>query len=605
MDLNTGQQIDFKKRSGVLDFTTIQGSVSVPFDLPITDTNRKALDYIDEPASTSQITAEYEAILDVGGVLYSTGKFVLEQAQKKSLISGYFKADAGKVSDQANNSILDYLSDSVNLSSAAAAYQAPYSDLTSDFVFPWLNYRSQIFAAVRINPDTGELESSTIPFRRNANQGNVLCLCMKIKYILQRVIEGLGFTPIIEANDYLFNNSIFIGRQFLEDFTGGPLSLEVKDYAPDVSLASFLRSVRVFFGIAVSFNSSNNTCKVSYVKDLINTNNFKDLTYAAAPYPLKEKIAIPDSGTFSFGFTPSSDEEQIAPVNRQQDLPDPELNLGKIALVKLENRFWKASAFRDDTGSINNFHWQPEYPALFSQEQSSIPSDMKCDFVPVSNGFTFIHQYRLGDARIVNNGSGKVRIEGLIPALFGFLVSSGTIAIRITNIEDYGNEFHLTGNRNSTYIDLLTLDYQADFFNVDFDWAETNLNAIIPDVLEEFQTLPMVSIWHGLRGSASPYLYASSSNLDIDALTELLSVALRWEGAEGIIAQQFTEYIQLSSLPVQFTHQLLLKITDLLNFDPLEKARIDGLNYLTTILTAKLENRRNEDIACELEGRSV
>ncbi|MGB0521436.1 MAG: hypothetical protein ACPGJS_00680 [Flammeovirgaceae bacterium] len=549
------QQIRLKLKSGLLNFEVIEPTVSYPFDLPYTDANRRAFGHIDQVASTRKFAQEYEAQLEVDGLLLNTGKFVLEKVIPYDRFSGYFKADAGTISSRKEESILHFLDEVLSFNHYTDAYSAQYDALDSDFVFPKLNYRT---------------ESSLFhnyPFAVTANAFNRLCLCVKLKYVLTKVLEGLDFEPVYLVDDYLFNQAIFIGKRFLSSTPAGAFTLAVRDYVPDMTVSAFLRSIKAMFGIALSFNSRTGKCKIGYLKDILSATNALDWTDRAVPRPEIEEPESQGSGTFSFGYAAEANEEQLTPVVTAQDLPDAFENLDKVCLVLRENQYYKASTYNTPS-ETSSYGWQVAYPALLNQEVEGIGKAVSCDFVPLPNSFQFIYKYT--EAKIVDNGNGKVRITGL-----GRNFPEQPL-IRITNVRSLGNEWQATTNRQANFIDLPFLDYEQDENNVEFEWQFGDNNELLPDVQLELQQQPLVSLWHGVHN----YRYASAAGYSLTASFQLSPTALRWEQNGGLIADQFSDFIELLQNGKQVTHQVWLKLVEVLNFDSFRKVRIDGSEFV-------------------------
>lgn len=566
VQLVPGQEIRLKIKSGLLNFEVIEPTISYPFDLPYTDANRRAFGHIDQVASTRKFSKEYDAQLEVDGLLLNTGKFVLEKVVPYDGFSGYFKADAGIISSRKEESVLNFLDEVLTLSHYSDAYSGQYDGLDSDFVFPKLNYRTE------------KSLFHNYPYATTANTFNRLCLCVKIKYVLTKVLEGLGFEAVYLIDDYLFNQAIFIGRQFLSSTPTNNVQLAVRDFVPDMTVSAFLRSVKAMFGIALSFNSRTGKCKIGYLKDILSSTDVVDWTAKASPRPTIEQSKSQGSGTFSFGYAPEAGEEQIEPVITKNDLPIAFEHQEKVCLVLRENQYYKAQAFESPAGTTQ-YAWQVAYPALLSQELEGLGKDVHCDFVPLPNSFRYIYHYT--DAKIIDNGNGKVRITNLGR---GFPEQP---TIRLTNVRNLGTEWQATTNRESFHIDLPFLDYVEDESNVEFEWQVGDNNEPLPDVQLELQQHPMVSLWHGLQGISSPFRYAASSGYALVANFKLSPTALRWEADGGLLANQFADFITLMQHGKQVAHKTRLTLVDLLNFDPFRKVRIDGNEFVVGALEGK------------------
>ena len=68
---------------------------------------------------------------------------------------------------------------------------------------------------------------------------------------------------------------------------------------------------------------------------------------------------------------------------------------------------------------------------------------------------------------------------------------------------------------------------------------------------------------------------------------------LRW-GDNGLIASQFLDFIELLDGGKQVEYQGNLKLVDLVNFDPFQKIRIDGDEFVMAELEADLGQGRRE-----------
>ena len=560
LELFVGQTLSIKKKSGLLNFEVIEPTISFPFDLPYTPANIRAFGHIDQLASTRKFAKEYEAQLEVDGLLLYVGKFVLEKVIPKTQFSGYFKADAGSISTQGETSILDFLEEQVSLNHYSDAYSNHYASLESDFVFPKINYRTErsIF--------------HNFPYAIAANSFNRLCLCVKISYVLKKLVEGLGFAPVLLIDDYLFNQAIFIGSKVLTSTPAGAFSLAVRDYVPDMSVSAFLRSIRATFGIALAFDSRTGKCKIGYLKDILTTTAASDWTAKAAPHPELERMGDGSGGTFAFDSFEKLEEEKIAPVDKKLALPSAIENEGKLCLVRWENQYYKAMVQTTSLES-NVYVWEPFAPALDPLTFTDIDFEVKTDFAPLPNSFSFVYTY--SKAKIIDNGSGKVRITGLgrdFPE---------EVVIRITSVRALGDTWQATANRSSNYIDLPFLDFIEEESGVEFEWLVSNNNELLPDARLDLQDKPMISLWHGNA-------YANASGIAADGSAQL-SPALRWE--DGLVSAQFTEFLELLQFGKQITHKARLKLIDLINFDPFEKIMIDGNVFVIGELEGKMGNK--------------
>jgi hypothetical protein len=632
-DLLKTQTLELNQFSDFFNLEIVKATVSLPFNLPKTPTNRKLFKHVDIPASNQPITKEFPAVVEIDGLVAKEGVFVLTGIKKE--FEGFIKADAGLFSPIKDNLIGSFVDELLGVPLINAGFfvdfQATYTqffdgrfdNISSPVVFPEFiadmeceALRNDTASRTGNNPDfftridsefgipVEVLDSPFAPF-------------VKIKYILQKVIESQGFRAIFETSDlYVFEQACLIPtKATLEN------QMNLSEFIPEMKVAEFIASIKKM-GLAFKFNSHNSTCTITPFKDIIAEKSHKELTPFIIPdsLDLKNLELNPEIVNLEFAESQETDGITIAKrlaSNETTFVSNGDILVNEYVLVDNVNAYYQKQSYTQQPNNAVGIddYFSRHIPATFIQQSEGFDKDVKSGFIPCPNSTKI--QRGVGEGPNLNGEGNPKPIGKFITEVFGISLDQVNY-YRILDSEEYGDCWHVLetyGTYNNFYR-IATLNFVAEVtsFEAEVEYVlDGGRNR--PYISADLAGKPLITLWHGLQtsnetGSTEKYRFASSGNWSPNGNIKLAETAFRWEDsfreADGIESQLFQEFTQVSQNRKSFTYEGKLKLSDCLNFDPFQKILIDWVEYLVVSFKPTYHNARpNERVDVELELRRV
>lgn len=272
----------------------------------------------------------------------------------------------------------------------------------------------------------------------------------------------------------------------------------------------------------------------------------------------------------------------MASVNTVSDLPAAQL--GSVALVKDENKFYEAQAIT--VGDASFVDWRPSEAANIDGSAARGAMDVQTLFVPISNSLIFY--FTAENVKIREYApTGKIKLEGL---LYRGL-KKGEIQYRIIEPEELSTGWYTDLNPTATASDdpVLNIAYTKDFDNCVVEYRTTLPyfdSKLMPDIPEE--VAPYIALHHGEVESAESdlYGYAGPTSFLPDGSGDRIDVQdLTWE---SILANRMLLAKTIMEQGKEAAHTLYPKLADAVQFSPFNPVIIDGVHYLPISFDADL-----------------
>lgn len=263
--------------------------------------------------------------------------------------------------------------------------------------------------------------------------------------------------------------------------------------------------------------------------------------------------------------------------------------------------------------------WRPGF-LVDSAFVSSLYQNVKSSFAPAPNLEVIVWEQN-ADVED-NNGAVLLRNTPIFIAMED-LGEFPNYRVRILDlVDEYGDAFHITsynhniiasgtGQPSRAVVSIDQLNFAGEhlqhpielYFRMPHE--DTNINGYMemPEVKTEWEGKAIISLWHGI---VNAYRFASSGNYTPDEQSpqQINDTALRWEESDGIINKAYPSFIGADQTRKLFRFDGFIKLSDVLNFNPLEKVLIDHVKYLPIRVESVFRgDRRNDKTRVEIELR--
>lgn len=596
VDLLPDTEIEITENREVFDLNKVEGTSSIPFDLAPSAQNRRLFGFIDEPSSTAVFETEYEASLAFGSGLTIEGVFILRKVKKRQTLNGYFYADAAALASEADTRIRDLVAGEIEVLQKSDV-DLINADPATNFVFATYyvaqqNDKGDFFLRFNEVPGTG-LQT----YYPN----------LKLRYIIELVFAGLGYTVQMDFADATFDQCIWIDRTIPFLNTVFPNRWQRADLCPDVSFTEFLRSIRAVFNLKVTIDPSAKRATFEKIQDLYESSseNFTDYFIPEVEIERIDEEDLEES-VISFSVAPQNelDEVEFLPdVRRFPFTAPPAADAGKILTVEFDCYYYQVVELENPVSGTPTYEYVPFARNTVPQAIAGLTDDVESLLSPAP---TQEMQYQDSQGvELVDNGSGKVRLKIDGSIRFGpGAVGLGKIRLIGEDIP-YDRQFVDITAISTTFVDL-DMNYIEDV-TVDFQFRiRINEPApILRDVYAE-DAGGGLSVFYGRNSGINglgDYYYASPSVFDTDFTTVLGVASLIFKTEYGLFAQYYQAVAQrIGSAVKKATFSLWLPVW-LLSRRKANFIVLDGVRYLVSQFKFKLSNRTQRRAQCTVEGR--
>lgn len=628
VDLPKGTSIKLEKPSGLLQFDAMEPTITQQLRLPPTPLNQKRFGHLERPASASVFAPIDGAMLEYRNLAIAEGQFVINSASRHGL-EGFFRADAGALAEARDRKIGDILA-GLSVVIGVGAYphtDAPFSNgLNDDVVFPpsvgratpiykterapvrsdrtalygasgtGRNFakgydrnagyardqntraKTEEFSATRQGVEEMVVYNMAPPYTYGRAVPKKYLPAFKLMHLLDELAKELGYLLDVVSPDYTMRQAVlFAWRPAIRSF--GEYERSYSYFLPELTLSEFLSSMRAI-GISIYIDSK--ARKLTAVPFSSTASRPpKDLSYCAEASPKISEAFGDEPSAFSWGL-PSSMKATMASVNTVSDLPAAQL--GSVALVKDENKFYEAQAIT--VGDASFVDWRPSEAANIDGSAARGAMDVQTLFVPISNSLIFY--FTAENVKIREYApTGKIKLEGL---LYRGL-KKGEIQYRIIEPEELSTGWYTDLNPTATASDdpVLNIAYTKDFDNCVVEYRTTLPyfdSKLMPDIPEE--VAPYIALHHGEVESAESdlYGYAGPTSFLPDGSGDRIDVQdLTWE---SILANRMLLAKTIMEQGKEAAHTLYPKLADAVQFSPFNPVIIDGVHYLPISFDADL-----------------
>lgn len=577
--LYAGTEITWEVEDDILDFSSLGAGYSWPITLP-RDGNEHIFHHGGDPDHPDNRFRTYDGFqILVGGNAWWSASFILEEATDTSY-SGSLSTVNSRYYDHKDRSIRDILT-------GKATFTATGLD-TDAIKYPRLHYYNCPASPGAANPvvNTG---------------GTVYVPCFRALYIIEQCLESIGMSfdnKFTVHDDDIYH--LILVHNISTTFT---TNLPMEDFIPDITLGQLISDICVLSASFASIDPEDNT-------RLILT-SFERMRTRTQKVDLKDKLAKPGVSRSSL---PDGVSISYTNLNKdvilKQTLPQLEGNyvgvylssgsfeastpsLGDYAYCRGENAYYKV--LPQYTGNQVDRYQEPfrdRRPT--SARANSI--NLQVYSLPASKQ-KYAYLEAEGSFKIVN-GSGKIRIEGDIPAQFQATYTTFTDSeISFVDAEDadiYGlsGEYLGISSLSSSAI-VSTEDWSQDvtlkklILRIPLDYYLSVIGAAVHRYKQQPTTndfIPRLLIYRpdllGL-GAFGSYDTAFSDIYDARAaenatLTRLGQHNLQWHGADSLYDGVIGDYLDFIHKTRSLSFEASsVSITDLLKF-----ARWKGARWL-------------------------
>jgi hypothetical protein len=333
LEIPEGFTISIEYSSGIFNFESIQGSYSLPFNLPKTVVNNRLLDF---PASLSysiQTVRKFDAQLWINGILMHEGKLEVTETSEE-IFTCTFKFDHGSFASE-NADIL--ISECELGGEQDWTWRTEYNNTNSDFALPM--FLNNSFAANSVI-DASIYDPENLQINRYLSASNQYIF----KYYLDTFGERDFYTPVCpfpylyRIIEYLFS---YLGYNLLSNFFDTETDLkkiviysitdaqqsttyynesteyqhivyaldtyDLKNHVPEISIHEFILNLKNYF--CVDFNFKDDEVQINCISDYINSTDYIDITSKVLDY--EQKYFTEAKAGFSIEYS-MTDEELTA-----------------------------------------------------------------------------------------------------------------------------------------------------------------------------------------------------------------------------------------------------------------------------------------------------